>query len=55
MKYEMEAENAQIHAKRFKIRDERHVDRDNRLLAEGRARTAQRMADLQKSRNRAAQ
>ncbi|KAI4606987.1 hypothetical protein J4E83_009742 [Alternaria metachromatica] len=59
MKYEMEAEDARFHAKRFRIREERQADReelhDNKLLAEGRARKAQRMADLQGSRIRAAQ
>ncbi|KAI4643124.1 hypothetical protein J4E93_007193 [Alternaria ventricosa] len=47
MKYEMEAESARFHAKRFKCQDER-------LFAEGRARIAQRMADLQESQIRGA-
>ncbi|KAI4674299.1 uncharacterized protein J4E84_010674 [Alternaria hordeiaustralica] len=48
MKYEIEAESARFHAKRFKLREEC-------LFAEGRARIAQRMADLQESRIRGAQ
>jgi len=47
MKYEMEAESARFHAKRFKLREE---CQDKRLLAEGRARVAHLLADVEESR-----
>jgi hypothetical protein len=52
MKYQMDVRTSRLHATRFKIREERHVDRDTQLLAEGRAMVAQLLADFQESRQR---
>jgi hypothetical protein len=52
MKYRMDVRTSRLHATRFKIREERHVDRDTQLLAEGRAMVAQLLADFQESRQR---
>jgi len=57
MKYRADVEMFKLHAKRFKVIEERYADREkyhlaieNQLLAEGRARVAQLLADVEESR-----
>ena len=57
MKYQADVEISKLHAKRFRVQEERYADREeyhlareNQLLAEGRARVAQLLADVEESR-----
>ncbi|KAI4643125.1 hypothetical protein J4E93_007194 [Alternaria ventricosa] len=57
MKYRADVEISKLHAKRFKVREELYADREkyhfareSQLLAEGRARVAQLLADVEESR-----